>query len=171
MIDVDQEKVTLEEPFKVEIRIVNQSPVELSCDSLWLTLADCTASSAAKLKKLDSVKKTLVTRQSSDSIQDSKIVMNKTPVRKRIPSAIGLQGHFEMSQSSVTSAGISCVNIHEILKRHDSSQSDMGVAEDNIIKDTMSQCVNIGSMVLRKGENSIHFTCQVILPEYIKFLD
>ena len=157
---IDHDKVTLEEPFRVEIRIVNQSPVDLSCDSVWLTQADYTPSSA-KLKRLDSVKSP-VSRQSSDTLLDRRIVMNKKPVKKRIPSTIGLQAHFEMSQSSVASAGIACVNTNEILKRNDSTQSDMGVGEDNVIKDTVSPYVSLNNIVLKQGENIVHFACQVI---------
>ena len=158
--NIDHDKVTLEEPLKFEIKIVNQSPVDLSCDSIWLTLADYTPSSA-RLKRLDSIK-TPVSRQSSDTLLDRRIVMNKKPVKKRIPSVIGLQAHFERSQSLVASAGITCVNTNEILKRNDSTQSDMGVGEDNIIKDTVSSCISLDNILLKKGENIIHFTCQVI---------
>ena len=164
MTNIDHDKVTLEEPFKFEIKIVNQSPVDLSCDSIWLTLADYTPSSA-RLKRLDSIK-TPVSRQSSDTLLDRRIVMNKKPVKKRIPSVIGLQAHFEGSQSSVASAGIACVNTNEILKRNDSTQSDMGVADDNIIKDTVSSCVSLDNILLKQGENMIHFTCQVIHLKY-----
>ena len=158
---IDNDKVTLEEPFKFEIKLVNQSPVDLSCDSIWLTLSDYSPSSA-KLKRLDSIK-TPVSRQSSDTLLDRRIVMNKKPIKKRIPSVIGLQAHYERSQSTVASAGIACVNTNEILKRNDSTQSDMGVVEENIIKDTISTCVKLDNILLKQGENIIHFSCEVII--------
>ena len=160
VLNINHETVTVEEPYKVELEIVNQSPVELSCDSVWLTLTDDT-SNTLKNNRLDSVK-TLLSRQSSDALLDKRIVMNKTPIKKRIPSVISLQPHFEMSQSTVASAGIACVNTHELLKRNDSNQSEMGTTEDKIHRDTVSQCFNMDNIVLKQGENRIQVTCQVI---------
>ena len=166
--NIDLKTVTLDESFNVEIIILNRSPVELSCDSVWLTLTDCVPDIDFENKQLEGVKK-LLTRLSSDALLDSTIPKNSPLVKKRIPAVINVQPHYDISHSSIASAGIACVNTHELLKRNDSNQSDFGQIKDKIIKDTVSQCFSMDNIVLKPGENRIQFTCKVIFRSAISY--
>ena len=155
--NIDLENVTLDETFTIEMNIKNRSLVKLTCDSMWLTITDCVQ---GKNKRLAGLKEPL-SRQSSDALLDSRIAKNSTQVKKRIPSVIDLQPHYDISHSIVTSAGISCVNTHELLKRNDSNQSDLFQTKDKITKDTVSQCFIVENIVLKPGDNKIFFSCKV----------
>ena len=158
VLSVSSKEVPLDEKFTVSVAVTNSGPCDLTCDSIWLTLVDCAPELVEKrVKQL----KHPVTRQGSNTSLDNRLVKNVSSVKKDSPVSLNLKTHFEGSPSDPLSSGITCINSHELLKRHDSTGGVLRNLEEKIVKDQTSQRAMLEEVVLKPGVNEITFTFEV----------
>ncbi|XP_053396902.1 trafficking protein particle complex subunit 10-like isoform X2 [Mercenaria mercenaria] len=160
--DMSTSKVTVDEQFYITMVIDNTGPCDIPCDSIWLTLTDCTPDLITGIDKRLHNLKTPVTRQTSNSSLDNRHVMNLKRMKKQVPSAIDLCLHFEGSPNEPVSTGIACINSHEVLKRNDSSGGMLKPVDDKVTKDTYNQSVCLKDVMLKPGKNTLEIICEGI---------
>lgn len=158
---VSATQIPVDDSFQITVAIDNSAPCDLSCDSIWLTLAETNSDTFGGTGKRLANLRPKVTRQISASSLDNRFVPNLPSIKKQPPPSIDLRTHFEGSFDSPVAAGIACVNSHQLLRRTDSFGAVKTPVEDKVVKDTQSQRAVLSNVVLKSGENTIQFNFEV----------
>lgn len=161
--NISTEMVSVDEAFEITMEIENTGPCDMSCDTVWLTLADCGIQETDK--RLQRVKLPVM-RQTSNSSLENRVVMNVKRVKKESPAQIDLCLHYEGTPTEPVATGIACTNSHEVLKRHDSSGGILvkKPSDVKITKDTTNEKVSRQNVLLKPGKNMVILKCEGFTP-------
>ncbi|OWF50213.1 trafficking protein particle complex subunit 10-like isoform X2 [Mizuhopecten yessoensis] len=143
-------KVIVDQPLEVEVILVNNTPSDIQCDNLKTSLKKTN-----KLPKLLS-QKTAVFRQASNS-SAKEAVPNFNPVAQQITSILNVQAHYEGAPQRPNTAGIVCINTHEVLRRADSSGRGPKLTDTLKDYDDFTNYASCDDVVIKPGENKLIF--------------
>ncbi|XP_033741399.1 trafficking protein particle complex subunit 10-like [Pecten maximus] len=143
-------KVIVDQPLEVEVILVNNTPSDIQCDSLKISLKKTN-----KLPKLLS-QKTAVFRQASNS-SAKEAVPNFNPVAQQITSILNVQAHYEGAPLQPNTAGIVCINTHEVLRRADSSGRGANLTDTHKDYDDFTNYASCDDVIIKPGENRLTF--------------
>lgn len=151
-ITIEPSVVKLDNTVDIKLTVINNSPCDISCDSISLSLKKALSSDLQYVKRP-------VKREASDASLKEQ-VPNINIVKKGISPLINIQANFEGSKESPVSSGIVCVNSHELLRRSDSSGKAIKRASD-VVLDDYTNSVSVSDVTLHPGANTIYLSKQV----------
>ncbi|KAL4232651.1 Trafficking protein particle complex subunit 10 [Mactra antiquata] len=160
--EISETTVAVDEKFYIKMTVENTGPCDIQCNSIWLTMVDCAPEMSFSSDKSWSKLKTPVTRQTSNSSLDNRIVMNLQNTNKQDDVMIDFRLHYEGNVVDPESVGIACTNSHEVLKRSDSSGGVLKKEEEPVTKDTLNQCITLNDVMLKPGKNFVTLKCEGI---------
>lgn len=147
-------KVIVGQTLEIEVILMSRAPCDIHCDSLKISLNKTNRS-----PKLLSQKTAVFKQASNAGVKEA--VPNFNPVVQQITSILNVQAHYEGAPQRPNTAGIVCINTHEVLRRVDSSGRGTNGSETVKDKDNFTNFASCDNLVIHPGENRLLFLLQV----------